>query len=368
MSGHDSDIDALRDSVRKVLRAELPGARLRRLTDEGAAFDHALWRKAAELGWPALAVSESHGGIGLGPVSIGALFEELGAALAPLPYLGTILAARALELGGSAQQQARWLPVIAAGEATCAVSEPAANGATPLPVLTRGDGGVILDGVAGDLLQGAEASLLAILARETSGEVFVVVEPAQDGVTPVLERTVDRTRHLARLELNNLGLPVERVLVAAPAGQIRNALQTEAELALASESAGGAAEIFARTIDYLKIREQFGRPIGSFQALKHRCADHKVALTASAAVVREAVVLHAAKAPEAPAMAALAKAYACEVFAKVAEDAVQLHGGIGFTWEQDCHLFLKRAKLNQALFGTTAATLDRAAELLLAGR
>jgi alkylation response protein AidB-like acyl-CoA dehydrogenase len=169
---------------------------------------------------------------------------------------------------------------------------------------------------------------------------------------------------LARLELDGVRVAADRVLGGGD--ELRDTLTAEAALLIACDAKGGANAVLERTLDYLKTRMQFGKPIGSFQALKHRCADHKVALEASGAVTTEAVRLWAAGDPSAVVMASSAKAYACGTYATVAEDAVQLHGGIGFTWEHDCHLFLKRAKLNQALYGSTSAHLDRAASLLAA--
>ena len=363
MTDADMDLQALRDGIRDVLDRELDSLRLHRLVDGGTLIDRALWAKAAELGWPALAVGDDHGGLGLGARETAVLFEELGRALAPLPILGGVLAARAIALGGTPLQQARWLPAIAAGEAVCSVFQPTDEATLSL----RRDGGeLVLSGEARNLMQGAEADLLIVLAKGSGATAPVVIEPKADGVDLILERTVDRTGHLASTRFADLRLPADRELAAAEPGAILAALRVDSALALACDAVGGAQAVFDRTLDYLKTREQFGKPIGSFQALKHRCAEHKVALAASASVVAEAVGLAAEGSPAAPLMAALAKTYACEVYAKVAEDAVQLHGGIGFTWEHDCHLFLKRAKLNQALLGGTAAGLDHAAELLMA--
>jgi alkylation response protein AidB-like acyl-CoA dehydrogenase len=364
MSDAGIDLAALREGVRDVLVSEASSARVHRLFDDGALIDQPLWEKAAELGWPALSVPEAQGGLGLGVAETAVVFEELGRFLAPLPYLGAVLAARAIALAGDATQQDRWLPAIAEGGTICAISAPR-PGVVPGPTLRRDGDTIILTGGATELLQGMNADLLVIEAHDASGEAaYVVVEPRTDGVELVLERTVDQTRHLARASFTDLRLPADRLL--AGSANARPILLAEAALALACDAVGGAEAIFERTLDYLKTREQFGKPIGSFQALKHRCADHKVAMTASAAVVAEAVRLQADGDPTAPLMASVAKAYACEVYAKVAEDAVQLHGGIGYTWEHDCHLFLKRAKLDQALYGGTAAHLDRAAGLLVA--
>ncbi|HET6970639.1 MAG TPA: acyl-CoA dehydrogenase family protein [Phenylobacterium sp.] len=357
------DLDSLRDGVRDVLVREADAARLHRFVDGDALTDAGLWRTAADLGWPALAIPEAQGGLGLGIAESAVMLEELGRALAPIPHLPTLLAARAIALAGSPAQQDRWLPAIAAGELTCAVTSPGPDARPTLTLRAEADA-LVLSGEAADLLQGADADLLVLLANEGDGAAYVVVEVKADGVELLVERTVDRTRHLARARFGGLRLPADRRL-AGPADTVREAILAEAALALACDAVGGANAIFERTLDYLKTREQFGKPIGSFQALKHRCADHKVALEASRAVVAEAVQLWGAGDPTSPMLASVAKAYACEVYARVAEDAVQLHGGIGFTWEHDCHLFLKRAKLDQALFGATAAHLDRAAGLLL---
>jgi alkylation response protein AidB-like acyl-CoA dehydrogenase len=358
------DPAALRESVRDVLARECDSRRLHALVDQGAPCDLSLWRIAADLGWNGLAVSEDHGGLGLGVTETAVVFEEMGRALAALPYLGAVLAARAISVAGSPDQQARWLPAIAAGDLLCAVSHPDQSATVRLQI---GADRIILSGECADLLQGADTGLLVIEVREADGAAsYVMVEPQTDGVELILERTVDRTRHLTRVRFEDTALPLDRRLASAPFAKTREALRLESALAIACDSIGGAKAVFAATIDYLKNREQFGKPIGAFQALKHRCADHQVTLAAAGAVIAEAVRLAAQAAASAPMMAALAKAYACEVYAKVAEDAVQLHGGIGFTWEHDCHLFLKRAKLNQALLNGTAAQLDRAADLLLA--
>jgi alkylation response protein AidB-like acyl-CoA dehydrogenase len=325
------DLTALRDGVRDVLDREVNSERLHRYVDAATVFDEALWAEAAGLGWPALTVPEAYDGLGLGMAEAAVLFEEVGRALAPLPLLGTWLAGRAIELAGSDDQKAAWLPRIASGEL------PAAFG-------PKGDD---------DVLEGGGARLFVI----DHGDHFLVREADASEVT--IERTQDATRHFARLTAG-----AGDSMPATDA--VRETLHAEAGLALACDAVGGANVIFDRTVEYLKVRQQFGKPIGSFQALKHRCADHKVALVSSGALVAEAVRLWAAGDPQALLYASTAKASACDVYAKVAEDAVQLHGGIGFTWEHDCHLFLKRAKLNQALFGSSPARLDDAARRLVA--
>ena len=364
MSQADAELEALRNGIRDVLEREATRDRVQSFVAGGLTLDGPLWAKASELGWLALAIPEDHGGLGLDFAGLAILYEELGRFVAPLPLVGTMLVAEALATAGSPEQQALWLPRIAAGEvpASLAVHCPAAAGVS----MARVGGMLTLSGHAGDLIEGAAARLLLIAATEADGTPrHILLEPEADGVDVVFEPTMDQTRHLAHVRLDNTLIPAGRLLPGS--GEMLNeALLTHAALALACDAMGGAAAIFEQTVDYLKIREQFGKPIGSFQALKHRCADHKVALEASSAVAREAAAKRAAGAPDAALYAAMAKFYACDVYATIATDAVQLHGGIGFTWEHPCHLFLKRAKLSEALFGTAAAHADRAANLLLA--
>jgi alkylation response protein AidB-like acyl-CoA dehydrogenase len=354
---------ALRAGVRAVLEREAARDRVQGFVAGGLTLDQGLWAKASELGWLALTIPEAHGGLEQDFSALAILYEELGCFVAPLPLLGTMLVAEALTTAGSPAQQVEWLPCIAAGELPASLSAGLLSDSVQLSA--SGDT-LILSGRADDLFEGAAAKLLLIGLRDADGALrYVLVDPAADGVTVIAEPTADQTRHLAHVRFENTAIPADRMLPGSGEA-LNDALLSHAALALACDAIGGAAAIFEQTLEYLKIREQFGKPIGSFQALKHRCADHKVALEASAAVVREAVAKRAAGAPDAALFAAMAKFYACDVYAAVATDAVQLHGGIGFTWEHPCHLFLKRAKLNQALFGTSAAHADRAATLLLA--
>jgi alkylation response protein AidB-like acyl-CoA dehydrogenase len=365
-SGDGMDLEALRDGVRTVLSAQASHEKVAAFTNAEGVRDQPLWSQAAELGWLALSADEANGGLDLGPSELAVVYEELGRAVAPLPVLGTMLVVEALALGGDAAQQAAWIPRLAAGEAAGAVSMLTPGAVMPTLTLSAGpDGGVVLDGLAENLLDGAAADVLLLLARDGETARWVLVEPAVDGIVVEKAATVDRTRHLGVARFERLALPAGRVL-AGDADEIANALLHHAALALASDARGGANAVFEITLDYLKTREQFGKPIGSFQALKHRCADHKIALVASGALVAEAVAKMAGGDPAAGRYALAAKALATEVYARVAQDAVQLHGGIGYTWEHPCHLYLKRAKLNEQLFGGPTAYLDRVTDLLLA--
>lgn len=359
------DLEALRDGLRGVLTQQASHEKVAAFTEANGVLDTGLWAQASELGWLALSASEEQGGLGLGPSELAVVYEELGRTVTPLPVLGSLMVIEALNQGGDADQQAAWIERLAAGELIGAPSHLTPQAlASNLSLTGEGDE-IVLNGSVEHLLDGAAASLLLLLAREGESLRWVLVEPAVDGVTVERIETIDRTRHLGRVTFAGLRLPRARVLTG-DASQIADVLIRHVGLALASDALGGAATILDITLEYLKTRQQFGKPIGSFQALKHRCADHKIALFAAQAYVAEAVAKAASGAPEAHRYALSAKALACEVFVRIAQDAVQLHGGIGYTWEHPCHLYLKRAKLNEQLFGGPTVWLDAVSDRLLA--
>jgi alkylation response protein AidB-like acyl-CoA dehydrogenase len=363
-----AELDALRNSIRRVLSECASRQHVQRFVNSNDLYDKALWGEAAKLGWLALSVPEDNGGLGLGISGAALLYEELGRSVAPVPVLGTLLVAEAVAEAGTAAQKAAWLPELASGAAPASLEVIDLKRKTPsVRLRRRPDGALVLSGEARDLLDGAAASLLFVTAQSEDGALhLVLVRPREDAVTLQAEILVDRTRHLAHTRLDDLVLPADRQLGEMPLRPgLSDALLGHAALALACDGIGGADAVLTFTIEYLKTRVQFGKPIGSFQALKHRCANHKVALESARAMTHEAVRRSADGRSDAAAQCSLAKAYACDVATVIASDALQLHGGIGFTWEHSCHLFLKRAKLNETLFGTRAAHEDRAAALLL---
>lgn len=360
------DLIALRDGVRGVLAEQASHERVKAFADAEQILDKALWDQAAGLGWTALSAPECFGGLGLGALELGVVQQELGRAVAPLPWLGTMLAVEILSHAGEGPQVAAWTEGLATGTRIGAVSMVTPEALSTDLILSSGAGGLVLNGFAGDLMDGSAADLLILLARREDGKLaWVVVEPSIDGVTPEKIATVDRTRHLAQVRFTDVSLPSERLL-AVDAERVGQALLATASLAIAADCDGGANAILELTLDYLKTRQQFGKPIGSFQALKHRCAEHKIALVASGGLLAEATDRLARGDDEALRLALAAKALCASVYFRIAEDAVQLHGGIGYTWEHPCHLYLKRARLNQQLFGGETAHLDRVAQLLLA--
>jgi alkylation response protein AidB-like acyl-CoA dehydrogenase len=298
-------------------------------------------RLTGELGLTGLAIPEHHGGADAGLAEVAVAVEETGRVLLPAPYLSTALAGAVLSegdavLGGSGA--AEFLPGIASGalRAAFVLGGSVAAGGGSLAA-----GGGRLTGVAHHVLDGAEADLFVVRARDGGQDALFAVRAADAVVTPA--GTLDQTRSQATVEFR--GSPA--AAAGCPAGRAEDLLR----VMLAVESAGAAAHCLDVTVDYLKTRVQFGRPLGAFQALRHRCADLAVEVTSARATAYAAV--RAAGSPaELAVLGPLAKRHCVDVFWHVAAETIQLHGGIGFTWEHEAHRYLKRAKTSQLLHGS----------------
>lgn len=335
---------ALREAVSQLLVERCPEAAVRRVMATPAGYDPELWVQLAELGLLGLAVPAELGGAGSSFEEVGVVLEELGRALYPGPFLATTLAALALCAAEAGPLPARYLPAIAAGQlvATVAVEQPA-HGRTPAPqVLAAGD---LLTGFVPYVLDGHLAQLALVAASGADGIGLYAVEPGAPGMTAELLVTTDQTRRLARLQL-----------ASTPASRLGGADLVELVLAagaaaLASEQVGGAGAALANAVSYARVRTQFGRPIGSFQAVKHTCADMFLAIESGKAAARRAAREAAGAGEEAAVLASIAKAWCSDTYVSAAADSLQIHGGVGFTWEHSAHLHLKRAKTDELLFG-----------------
>ncbi len=361
--------EELRASVRKFLAQYSSSEAVRAQIDSAAGYDDDVWRQMADqMGLPSLAIPEEYGGSGFGPAELGIVLEEAGGALLCSPYFATVaLAGQALT--GCADEVAKrhWLPAVASGDltATLAVAEEPGSwdlGATATRATQKGDGWV-LDGTKTFVIDGHTADLLLVIARTDSGlGLFAVAGDAADLTRQRLE-SLDLTRRLARLEFS--GTPA---ILASGTGNATEALYRVLDLvyaAAAMEQVGGARRCLDMAVDYAKLRVQFGRPIGSFQAIKHKCADMLVELESARSAAYYAIGVAAeGLADELPSAAALAKAYCSEAYTHTAKDNLQIHGGIGFTWEHDAHLYLRRAKSSELLFGAPASHRKRLAELV----
>jgi alkylation response protein AidB-like acyl-CoA dehydrogenase len=356
-----------RDSVRDVL-TKARASRGPQPVWNPEATDAAAATWAATLGWTGLLIDERWGGAGAGMAEVAVVAEELGAHLTPLPFLsGAVLAATALSVGGSEEQQRRWLPGLASGQlraATGLANAPAAAGTGFAEISAVEDGdGVRLSGEPGLVLDGAGADLLVVAARlpGSEPELFAV-----DGAAPGLEITellsIDRTRQLARVVLHDVGVPgsarLPRGAGAMPAMADRGAV------AVAADALGAARRALDRAVSYAKHREQFGRPIGSFQAIKHKLADMYLLVQGAALAVQGAAeALDNER--DTRRLVAVAASYARDAAAAVTGDAIQVHGGIGYTWEHDSQRLFKRAKFDQVLLGDPWAYRELLAGLVL---
>jgi alkylation response protein AidB-like acyl-CoA dehydrogenase len=322
------DQRAIQRTARDFLADAYSPAEVRRLayeTDRG--FTDEGWAAICELGWPALLVPEDHGGLGLGVVELAVVQEELGAALAPSPFLSTVVAAALIDAAGSDEQRARWLPALASGEARGAVA-----------TLADGDGWTAVPDAGG-------ADVL--VARDGEGWALATALEAES------VEALDATRSLWRVRA---GGELERL-----SGDGARAADVAA-VALAAESVGVARRALDMAVQYAKEREQFGRPIGAYQAVSHVCAQMLLEVEGA-----RSTTLYAAWAldhePETgPLAASMAKAYASDAGWRVPAAALQVHGGIGFTWEHDLHLWLKRGKANAYLWGDAREHRARVAE------
>jgi alkylation response protein AidB-like acyl-CoA dehydrogenase len=358
-----SEQQEFRQVLRRFFAETSPPASVRRLMETEAGWDPAAWRELnRQLGLCGVHVPEEYGGQGFGFVELGIVLEEMGRALVCAPYFAsTVLATTAILNAASEAQKAVLLPPLVAGEqvATLAFTEP--NGrwdaAGVETVATPGDGGFRLDGVKSFVLDGHTADLVVVLARSpgSSGEaglsLFTVAGDAA-GLTRTPLQALDPTRKLARLQFERARAELLGEAGAAAAPFAKTLAQAAA--CLASEMVGGAERLRESALDYANLRMQFGRPIASFQSMKHKQADMllEVELAKSAAYV--AAQAAADDDAELPALASLAKAAAAEAYLQTAIHTIQIHGGIGFTWDNDTHLWFKRAKSSEVFLGDPA--------------
>lgn len=349
------DIGVLSESFNEFLSAEWPREKAVAYPRSNAPFAADLWSQISALGWPAVSVSEAMGGLGMGTQATAALHEAVGYAAAPLPMLGTMLAVALVEAAGSGTQKEVLLCGLADGSTRACVSQP-------LDTRLNADGQT-LNGTVADVLDAPSASILFVRADRAGQEVWLAVPADAAGVSIERVLLADTTRSIGSVTLKNVSLDTIHILVPTDPIALENELLRLAAIALAADALGGGNAVLVATIEYLKIREQFGRVIGSFQALKHRVADHKAALEAARGLVEFAAGMEG-DTPQALLAALTAKQHVTRIIAEVARDCIQLHGGVGFTSEYVPHIYLKRAKLNEALFGTRSVLLDRIADML----
>jgi len=368
-----ADQEELRDSIRAVLARESPVGLARKVVDEDLRPD-ALGATLTGLGWAALTIPEADGGIGLGMIEAGILAEEFGRVIAPGSLLATVTQfVPAVREVGTAEQRARFLGAVAAGEISGSLAIAETTGAFDPAFVTAtvvvDDTHAVLTGEKRFVVEGDAVDELVVVAREpgTAGDdgVHALVVPVT-AVRTRLVHALDGTRRLVHVDLDGVRVERDRLLGAAgtsSAAALRRAIE-EATVAAALEIVGVSQTIFDVTLDYAKHREQFGVPIGSFQAIKHKFADMIVSLERARATGYFAALTIAEDDPRRTSATSVAKAAAGDCQRLLGKEGIQIHGGIGYTWEHDMHLYVKRAKSLEPLFGSSATHRARIADLL----
>jgi alkylation response protein AidB-like acyl-CoA dehydrogenase len=356
---------AIRSTARELLAARYKSERIRELLDTEHGFEQSDWDEMAELGWPGLALPEEWGGQGLGIVDLAVLFEEMGYALAPSPLLSNTIVGLALARCGSDEQRERRLRPLASGELRGApalwdAGSTAAPGGHSMEAGPDGDG-VVLDGEKVLVLDAASADFLMVVTADGRRHL---VDRGAAGVSVSAEPSLDPTRRLHSVRFEGVRVAPEDTMPAP--GEDYWPVFDRLCVALAAESTGVAQRALEMAVSYAKEREQFGRPIGAYQAVSHRCAQMLLEAENSRSVVYGAAWAADAEPESLPLAASMAKAYASDAGWRVPHASIQAHGGIGFTWEHDLHFFLKRGKANAALFGDAKWHRERVAGAVLA--
>jgi alkylation response protein AidB-like acyl-CoA dehydrogenase len=347
--------EELRSTMRSFLEAKSDEGAVRTQMETGEGYDQAVWNQmGAEMGLQGLIIPEEFGGSGYGYVELGVVLEEMGRALLCAPFFSTVvLAANTLIHSGDEAAKKAYLPGIADGStiATLAYTEPSGKwdeAGITATATAAGDGWTI-DGVKSFVLDGHTASLIIVAARTGKGVSLFAVDGGAAGLTRTALSTMDQTRKQAKLEF--AGTPATLIGAEGEGWSVLSKVLDLAAVGLAAEQVGGAQKVLEMAVEYAKVRVQFGRPIGSFQAIKHKCADMLLEVESAKSAAYYGLWCAAEMNDELPSVASMAKAYCSEAYFHATAENIQIHGGIGFTWEHPAHLYFKRAKSSELLFG-----------------
>jgi alkylation response protein AidB-like acyl-CoA dehydrogenase len=374
--GFNEEQELLRSTARKFFENECSSETVRTLMETPEGMSPALWTKIAEQGWTGLIYPEAYDGMGLGLVDLVVLMEEMGRAVVPGPYFSTLLLGGLTILeAGSESQKKEWLPRIASGHrrVTLASMEPTAvlgPAGVTLPAVEK-NGRFTLSGTKLFVPDAHTADAIVVAARTSPGgadgagvSLFLLPRDAP-GLEIKLLPTMDQTRKLCEVTLRDAVVGGESLLGAPGSGwKAMGRAMDCATVALCAEMCGGAQKVLDMTVEYAKIRQAFGRPIGSYQGVKHKAADMLVDVENSKSITYYAAWAMDERAPEAPLAVSMAKAYVSDAYRRVSAAGIQLHGGIGFTWEHDLHLYFKRAKGSEFAFGDATYHRERVAQLV----
>ena len=347
--------DQLRSFVRQFLDEKSDEAAVRALMETEQGYDEAVWSQMAEqLGLQSLIIPEAYGGQGFSWVELVVVLEEMGRSLLCAPFFSSVvLATSALMLSGDEAAQSEYLPKIASGELIATVAVTEENGrwdesGVTATATAAGDSWTI-DGAKHYVLDGHTAGLIIVAARTAAGVSLFAVDGDAAGLERTALSTMDQTRKQAKLTLSST--PATLIGTDGAGWVTLEAMLDRAAVGLAAEQVGGAQKVLDMSVEYAKDRVQFGRPIGSFQAIKHKCADMLLEVESAKSAAYYAAWCAAEENDELPAMASLAKSYCSEAYFHATAENIQIHGGIGFTWEHPAHLYFKRAKSSELLFG-----------------
>ena len=371
--GFSEEQEMLRQSARSLLERECPSAHVRQMMDDERGYSPELWRKMAGLGWLGLVLPEEHGGAGLNYVDLVVVAEEMGRVLLPSPFIWTLMFAEAINRAGSEEQKGRFLPAIARGELIATPAHLEAKGSWKrdgIAMAARKSGaGFVLEGDKLFVNDAHVADFFLVAARtggkRGGGVTLFAIDAKRPGITVTPLKTMDQTRKLGAVAMRGV-----KASAADVVGEVNNgwpvleAAIDRAKVALAAEMMGGAQKVLETTVEYTKVREQFGRPIGSFQAVQHKCANMMVDVEGAKSAVYYAAWAVSNDAADARTAAAVAKAAASDAYRRTAADGIQVHGGIGFTWEHDMHLYFKRAKSSEFTFGDANFNREIVAQLI----
>jgi alkylation response protein AidB-like acyl-CoA dehydrogenase len=365
--------EQLRKEARAFLVKESPTSRVRQLMDTEDAFDEGLWKKLVENGWTALGIPEEHGGFG-SFLDLVVVLEEAGRRLLPGPFFSTVgLAVPALLEAGTAAQKKTWLGAVAAGEArgTLAVTEPSGRwDADGLGLRAQRSGeGWKLDGVKLFVPDAGVAEFMVVAARTRDagedGVTLFLVEGRPAGLSVAPMKTLDRTRRWYEVKFDGVTLPGDSVMGKVDGGwqPLKRTLEW-ATAALCAEMVGGASHVLETSVEYAKSRHQFGKPIGIYQAVSHKLSDMLLEVESARSATYYAAWAVDADAPDRSLAASMAKAYVSDAYRRAAGNGIQVHGGIGFTWEHDMHLYFKRAKASEVTLGDATYHRELVAQAL----
>jgi alkylation response protein AidB-like acyl-CoA dehydrogenase len=369
--GFSEEQELLRSSATDFLNKECPMSYVRQMMDDERGYGEELWKKMADLGWMGLISPEEFGGAGLNMVDLVVVLEEMGRVVLPGPFFSTVaLGGLAILAGGTNEQKQNLLPNITTGKtkATLAVLEENARWdeqGINLKAEKHG-AGYQLSGVKLFVPDAHVADLIVCAARTAEGIALFLTERQQSGVRTRLLKTMDQTRKLCEVTFDKVQVGPEATLgVVGKGWETLARVIDHGKVALCAEMCGGAQQVLDMSVEYAKVREQFGRPIGSFQAIQHKCANMLMQVESAKSATYYAAWAVANNVPEAPLAAAMAKAYCSDAYRQVSAEGIQVHGGIGFTWEHDMHIYFKRAKGSEVTFGDATWNRELVAQYTL---